>query len=102
MKKVVLSVMCVCATMMLSSCYVQEVNVGMSESEQAIQVAKVKNQQFIGGLVQKTQDKAENHVKDTRHFRMKTMQTFWDGFLSGITWGIYTPSTTYYYEPVKK
>ncbi|MBQ2588865.1 MAG: hypothetical protein II576_06380, partial [Prevotella sp.] len=62
MKKVVLSVMCVCATMMLSSCYVQEVNVGMSESEQAIQVAKVKNQQFIGGLVQKTQDKAENHV----------------------------------------
>ena len=74
----------------------------MSESEQAVQVAKVKNQQFIGGLVDKTQDKAENYVKDTRHFRMKTMQTFWDGFLAGITCGIYTPSTTYYYEPVKK
>lgn len=102
MKKVVLSVMCVCATLMLSSCYVQEVNVGMSESEQAVQVAKVKNQQFIGGLVDKTQDKAENYVKDTRHFRMKTMQTFWDGVLTGLTMGIYAPSTTYYYEPAKK
>ena len=29
------------------------------------------------------------------------MQTFWDGFLAGLTWGIYTPSTTYYYEPAK-
>ena len=46
MKKIVFSVMCVCATMMLSSCYVQEVNVGMNESEQAIQIAKVKNQQL--------------------------------------------------------
>jgi len=46
-------------------------------------------------------DKAENHVKDTKHFRMKTVQTFWDGVLSGITFGIYTPSTTYYYEPAK-
>jgi hypothetical protein len=69
--------MFVCATLMLSSCYVQEVNVGMAESDQAIQVAKVKNQQFIGGLVPKTQDKAENYVQDTKHFRMKTVQTFW-------------------------
>ena len=29
---------------------------------------------------------------------MKTKTTFWDGFLSGLTWGIYTPTTTYYYE----
>lgn len=64
-------------------------------------VAKVKNHQFIAGLVQPTQDKAENHVKDTQHFTMKTKQTFWDGFLAGITYGIYTPSTTYYYEPAK-
>lgn len=101
MKKIAVSVVCLCATMMLSSCYVQEVNVGMAESAEAIQVAKVKNQQFIGGLVSKTQDKAENYVKDTKHFRMKTMQTFWDGVLTGITMGIYAPSTTYYYEPTK-
>ena len=53
--------------LVLPSCYVQEVNVGMSESEQAVQVAKVKNQQFIGGLVDKTQDKAENYVKSYRN-----------------------------------
>jgi len=101
MKKTFLGALCIGASLMLSSCYVQEVNVGMAENANAVQVAKVKNQQFIYALVPKTQDKAENHVKDTKHFRMKTMQTFWDGFLSGLTFGIYTPSTTYYYEPVK-
>lgn len=101
MKKFVIGAACFCAAMLLSSCYVQEVNVGMSENAQVVQVAKVKNQQFIYALFPKTMDKAENHVKDTKHFRMRTVQTFWDGFLSGITWGIYTPSTTYYYEPAK-
>ena len=32
---------------------------------------------------------------------MKTKITFWDGFLTGLTFGIYTPSTTYYYNPAK-
>jgi hypothetical protein len=32
---------------------------------------------------------------------IKTKQTFWDGFLAGITCGIYTPSTTYYYQPAE-
>jgi hypothetical protein len=101
MKKLFFGALCIGATMMLNSCYVQEINVGMDEFAPATKVAKVKNQQFIYGLVEKTQDKAENHVKDTKHFRVRTMQTFWDGFLAGITWGIYTPSTTYYYEPAK-
>ena len=101
MKKMVLCAMSVCAMMMLQSCYVQNVSVGMNPGEPMQQVAKVKNHQFIAGLVQPTQDKAENHVKDTQHFTMKTKQTFWDGFLAGITYGIYTPSTTYYYEPTK-
>ena len=101
MKKKFLCALSVCAMLMLQSCYVQNVSVGMSSDEPMTQVAKVKNQQFIYGLVQPTQDKAENHVKDTKRFTMKTKQTFWDGFLAGLTWGIYTPSTTYYYEPAK-
>ena len=76
MKKFVMSAACFCAVMLLCSCYAQEVNVGMAEDAQAVQVAKVKNQQFIYALVPKTTDKAENHVKDTKHFRMKTVQTF--------------------------
>ena len=98
MKKTIVCALSICAMMMLQSCYVQNVSVGMSESEPAQQVAKVKNHYFIYGLVSPKQDAAKNHVKNDKKFRMKTMTTFWDGFLSGLTWGIYTPTTTYYYE----
>ena len=101
MKKKFLCALSVCAMLMLQSCYVQNVSVGMNPDEPMTQVAKVKNQQFIFGLVQPSQDKAENYVKDTKHFTVKTMQTFWDGVLAGLTFSIYTPSTTYYYEPAK-
>ena len=98
MKKTLVCALSICAMMMLQSCYVQNISVGMSESEPAQQVAKVKNNYFIYGLVSPKQDAAKNHVKNDKKFRMKTMTTFWDGFLSGLTWGIYTPTTTYYYE----
>ena len=101
MKKKFLCALSVCAMLMLQSCYVQNVSVGMSPDEPMKQVAKVNNQQFIFGLVQPSQDNAENYVKDTKHFTVKTMQTFWDGVLAGLTFSIYTPSTTYYYEPAK-
>lgn len=101
MKKVFFGALSIGAMMMLQSCFVQNVSVGMDPDQPMQQVAKVKNHQFIAGLVQPTKDKAENHVKDTKHFTMKTKQTFWDGFLAGITCSIYTPSTTYYYEPAK-
>lgn len=101
MKKTIVCAMSICAMMMLQSCYVQEVSVGMSENEPVRQVAKVKNHYFIGGLIQPKQDEAKNHVSNDKQFRMKTKTTFWDGFLSSITSGIYTPTTTYYYEPAK-
>ena len=101
MKKMVLCALSICTIMMIQSCYVQNVTVGMNEGEPMQQVAKVKNHQFFLGLVQPTWDKAENHVKDTKHFTMKTKQTFWEGFLASLTCGIYTPSTTYYYQPAK-
>ena len=101
MKKVMLGAMSFCAVMMLSSCYVQNVSVGMNPDDPMVQVDKVKNHQFICALIQPTKDKAENHVSNTRQFTMKTKQTFWDGFLAGLTCGIYTPSTTYYFEPAK-
>ena len=101
MKKTIVCALSICAVMMLQSCYVQNVSVGMAADEPVQQVDKVKNHQFIGAIFSPTKDKAENHVKDTNHFIMKTKQTFWDGFFSGLTFGIYTPSTTYYYEPAK-
>ena len=101
MRKTFVCALSIGAMMMLQSCYVQNVSVGMSEDEPARQVAKVKNHYFVDGLIQPKKDEAKNHVKDVHHFRMKTKITFWDGFLAGITSGIYTPTTTYYYEPAK-
>ena len=101
MRKTFVCALSIGAMMMLQSCYVQNVSVGMSENEPARQVAKVKNHYFVEGLIQPKQDEAKNHVSNDQHFRMKTKTTFWDGFLAGITCGIYTPTTTYYYEPAK-
>lgn len=101
MKKVFVCALSICAMMMFQSCYVQNVSVGISEDTPVQQVAKVKNHYFIDGLVQPKQDEAKNHVSNDKQFRMKTKITFWDGFLAGITCGIYTPTTTYYYEPTK-
>ena len=101
MKKAMLCALSICAMMMLQSCYVQNINVGMNANEPVRQVAKVKNHYFIAGLVQPKQDVAKKYVSNDQHFRMKTKTTFWDGFLSGITCSIYTPTTTYYYEPAK-
>lgn len=74
MKKVMLGAMSFCVVMMLSSCYVQNVSVGMNPDDPMVQVDKVKNHQFICALIQPTKDKAENHVSNTRQFTMKTKQ----------------------------
>lgn len=101
MKKTIVCALSICAMMMLQSCYVQEVSVGMSQDQPVQQVDKVKNHYFLWGLVQPKQDEAKNHVKNDKQFRLQTKTTFWDGFLQAITSGIYTPTTTYYYEPAK-
>ena len=101
MKKTFLCALSICAVMMLQSCYVQNVSVGISENAPVKQVDKKKNNYFIYGLITPQSDAAKNHVKNDKEFRMKTKITFWDGFLSSLTCGIYTPSTTYYYEPAK-
>lgn len=101
MKKIYMCVLGIGAMMMLQSCYVQTLSVGMNEGDPVKQVAVVKNHQFIDGLVEPRYDKVENYVEDTQHFKVTTKQTFMDGFLAGLTFGIYTPSTTYYYQPAE-
>ena len=101
MKKTFVCALSIGAMMMLQSCHVQEISVGMSQDQPVQQVAKVKNHQFLWGLVKPKKDEAKNHVSNDKQFRVKTMTTFWDGFLDAITSGIYTPTTTYYYEPAK-
>ena len=101
MKKTFVCALSIGAMMMLQSCFVQEVSVGMSEDAPVQQVAKVKNHYFLWGLVQPKKYEAKNFVKNDKQFRLQTKTTFWDGFLQALTSGIYTPTTTYFYEPAK-
>ena len=69
MKKIYMCVLGIGAMMMLQSCYVQTLSVGMNEGDPVKQVAVVKNHQFIDGLVEPRYDKVENYVEDTQHFK---------------------------------
>ena len=101
MKKTFVCALSIGAMMMLQSCFVQEVSVGMSEDAPVQQVAKVKNHYFLWGLIQPKKYEAKNYVNNDKQFRLETKTTFWDGFLQALTSGIYTPTTTYFYEPAK-
>lgn len=46
-----------------------------------------------------THDKADKYILNTPNYVIENKQTFGDLFVSGITFGIYTPTTTKYYVP---
>ena len=43
--------------------------------------------------------KVKSYVPGVENYVIENKQTFWDGFVSGITFGIYTPTTTKFYVP---
>ena len=101
MKKV-LFLLGVCAAFVLSSCYQASVCVGnMKPNEPAIEVGKVHNPHFIGGLVGSKEVRGKNYVDGEENYKAKHYISFIDGLLSTITFGIYTPSTTKFYVPLK-
>lgn len=99
MKKASLAAVALIATFMLSSCYSSSVSVGsIKKSDDLEHVATVHNSHFLYGLIGKKQVKAERYV-DGPNYLIKRHQSFVDGLLSCITFGIYTPTTTKFYEP---
>lgn len=81
----------------LSSCYCDKVSVGnVSPGEELVHVKSVQNAHVIGGAIV-THDKASNYVGDTKDYVVETKMTFGNMLLSGLTFGIYTPTTTKYY-----
>jgi len=83
----------------LSSCYCDKITVGhISQDEPLVHVASMHNAHFIYGAVV-THDKADKYILNTPNYVIENKQTFGDLFVSGITFGIYTPTTTKYYVP---
>lgn len=83
---------------LLSSCYCDKVTVGnVNPNEELVHVASVRNPHIIGLMVNK--DKASNHLEGINDYVVEHKQTFGDMVLTGVTFGIYSPTTTKYYVP---
>lgn len=85
--------------MFLSSCYCDKITIGnVSSGEELVHVSSVHNAHVLGGLIV-SHDKASNEMNGISDYVIENKQTFGDLFVSGITFGIYTPTTTKYYVP---
>lgn len=88
------------AVLTFSSCYNSSVCVGdMKADDPAVKVNTVHNPHFLYGLIGHKKAEASKYVGDAKSYRVKRSQSFVDGLLSSITFGIYTPTTTTFYVP---
>lgn len=85
----------------LSSCYCDKHMVGnVDPYEPLVHVASVHHAHFLGGIgVNK--DRVTNELPGVENYVIESKHTFGDMFISGLSLGIYTPSTTKYYVPKK-
>lgn len=103
MKKNLLGISCLCsAVFLLSSCYSSTVCVGnIKKNDPAVKVNTVHNAHFIGGLVGSPTKMGKDYVDGAKDYKVKHSMTFFDCLIGGITCGIYTPTTTKFYVPLK-
>ncbi len=100
MKKFLLiALMCVC----LTSCYTSRTYVG--EVEPGAPTVKVNDEHvhhLIYGLVPVGNNKIDDsrYVGERKNYVVKNQVSFLDGFLSVITFGIYTPTTVTFEVPL--
>lgn len=98
MKKNLFCITCLCAVLMLQSCYSSTVCVGkMHPEEEATRVGTSHNAHFLGGLIGSKKIKAKKYVDNLTDYKIKTFHSFGDMLVSSITLGIYTPTTTKFY-----
>ena len=87
---------------MLSSCYTASTYVGnMNENTPEVEVKTVHHSHFLNGLIGNGKVKAQDYGVG-ENYKVKHMLSFVDGLLSGITFGIYTPSTSKIYVPASE
>jgi len=90
------------AVLLLSSCYSSTVCVGnMKPNTPAVKVNTVHNSHFFGGLIGEGKIRGKDYVDGATDYKVKHQLTFLDYVISGVTLGIYTPSTTKFYVPLK-
>lgn len=96
MKKLLLSAG---VALLLTSCYNDKITVGtVDRDEPLVHVASSRNFHLLGGLMV-SHDKVKNHVPGVENYVIASKQTFGDLFVTGLTLGIYSPTTTKYYVP---
>ncbi len=77
---------------MLSSCYTYEFSVGEG-AQTGIQKQK-KNHYLIAGLAPVSVSDPAELAGDAKDYDVKIQHTFVDGLINGLTFGLYTPTTT--------
>lgn len=88
----------------LSSCYNTRILVGnVDPKEPVIEVQKEWNHHLFYGLLplNNATMKASEYVGGKTNYVVKTNQSFLNMLVGSLTWGIYTPTQTIYYIPVK-
>lgn len=95
----------IAASMMLASCYTTRTYVGdVQPNDPVVKMNHVTNNFFLWGLAPGGHSEIadKDYVKDNKNYMVEKQQTFVNGLLSAITWGIYCPMTTNYYLPANR
>jgi len=79
-------------TTLMSSCYSHKFAIG--EGPQTGVVVTAKNHFFLYGLIPGKVSDPQNMAGNAENFEVTEVQTFVDGLVGVLTFGIYTPSTT--------
>ncbi|MFY8186634.1 MAG: Bor family protein [Flavobacterium sp.] len=82
----------VLVSLSLTSCYTYTYSVGKG-SQTNVEV-KEKNHYLIGGLAPLKVSDPTKMAGDAKDYTVTIQHTFIDGLINGITFGIYTPTTT--------
>lgn len=101
MKKLLPAALCLIA---MTSCYNTRLIVGnVKPNEPLIKVSSEWNHHFLYGLVplDNATMKTEEYVDGHPNYVVRTYTSFLNGFVSSLTCGIYTPTQTAYYLPLR-
>ncbi len=92
MKNLINSILVIGFISLMSSCYVHTYNVGTG-AQTGVEV-KAKNHYLIYGLAALDTSSPIDMAGGAENYTVTTKHTFVDGLISGITFGIYSPTTT--------